>query len=367
VGEVQAAIPLIRAARREGYSGAAVISTTTVTGRVMASKIGAGTFDRHIYYPWDKLSFVRSALDTVRPWAFAATETELWPNMLWELKRRGVPAFLVNGRVSDRSVKRLRRPLAGAAGRELYGLFEELYVRGGRDRERLLSLGVPEERIFVFGDNKIDALIERKKSADTSHLKRSLHFDGEAPFFIAGSTHEGEDEPVLEAFSKVKAFAGGARLIIAPRHPERAGSVAQKASEHFSVSLLSESKKSEVTVADRIGVLFDLYSLCTAAFVGGSLVDKGGQNILEPAIWNVPLQFGPHMEDFRDASEHFLKEGGAAVVRNAEGLASEWLKTAQSSELKERCAKASEAYFSKHRGAASKMWRRVARYAGQKP
>ena len=288
VGEVQAAVPFIKAAREDGWDGPFVISTTTQTGKAMAERLGKDLYDFHIYYPWDKNLFVRRALDALNPAAFAAAETELWPNMLSECRNRGIPAFLINGRISDRTWARvqggLRRPLARGA----YSLFASLFLRDEEDRERLTRIGVEEKKLFVMGDGKVDALLARRNEAARDKLAAELG-EPERPIFIAGSTHTGEDEKVLAAFAILRGRHPEARLVIAPRHPERAAAVALLVpAEYRTVMFSGLTAGWDVLIIDRIGVLFDLYGASRSAFVGGSFADKGGQNILEPFSWGVP-------------------------------------------------------------------------------
>ena len=292
VGEVQAAVPFIKAAREDGWEGPFVISTTTQTGRAMAERLGKDLYDFHIYYPWDKNLFVRRALDALNPAAFAAAETELWPNMLSECRDRGIPAFLINGRISDRTWARvqggLRRPLARGA----YSLFASLFLRDEEDRERLTRIGVEEKKLFVMGDGKVDALLARRNEAARDKLAAELG-EPERPIFIAGSTHTGEDEKVLAAFAILRGRHPEARLVIAPRHPERAAAVASLVPAEYRTAMFSGLTAGwDVLIIDRIGVLFDLYGASRSAFVGGSFADKGGQNILEPFSWGVPVQYG---------------------------------------------------------------------------
>lgn len=363
VGEVQAAVPLIKEARISGYSGPVILSTTTETGKAMAFKLGAGLFDLHIYYPWDKRAFVCAALDTLRPWAFITAETELWPNMLWELEARGIPAFLINGRISDRTWARLNRKIMRGAGAELYGLFTEIFVRDKQDAERLNLTGINESKIRVCGDSKIDALTARREAADVEFWADKLNARWN-PVFIAGSTHTGEDEIVIEAFAMLKKSVPKAKLIIAPRHPERASSVAALAADKFRTCLMSEPDKAwDIMVVDRIGALFELYGIANAAFVGGSFVDRGGQNILEPALWGVPVQYGPHMEDFAEVSKDFIRLGIADQIENAEKLAEIWIDIAAETDKKERCKAACKRYFAERTGAAHETWADISRYA----
>lgn len=365
VGEVQALMPIVKAARDNGYDGPVVLSTTTETGKAMALRLGGGLFDAHIYYPWDKRNFVRSALGGLRPWAFAAAETELWPNMLWEARDAGVRTFLVNGRISDRAWARFGNRFGGMVGAELYGLFDELFLRGQQDADRLLSIGIPCEKLHVVGDSKIDALLLRKDRTERCKWEAMLGSGG--PVFIAGSTHPGEEEAVLEAFDILRRKSPGSRLIIAPRHPERAVAVQKLSAGRFKTRLLSEMNGRggwDAVVVDRIGVLFELYSVAAAAFIGGSLVDRGGQNILEPASWGIPIQYGPHMEDFADASAEFLSRGIAATVYGADDLAGVWsrvtdeLSRGESGRYRSLCAE----YFSKASGASIATWEVIGAY-----
>lgn len=365
VGEVQALMPIVKAARDNGYGGPVILSTTTETGKAMALRLGGGLFDAHIYYPWDKRKFVRSALDGLRPWGFAAAETELWPNMLWEARDTGVKTFLVNGRISDRAWARFGNRLGRIAGAELYGLFDELFLRGQQDANRLRSLGIPCEKLHVVGDSKIDALLLRKERTERRVWQATLGSGG--PVFIAGSTHPGEEEAVLSAFKILRRKSPDLRLIIAPRHPERAAAVQELSAGSFNTRLLSDVNGRggwDVVVVDRIGVLFELYSVASAAFIGGSLVDKGGQNILEPASWGIPIQYGPHMEDFADASAEFLSRGIAAVVYGADDLADAWSRVADgiSGGVNDRYRELCAEYFSKASGASFATWGVIGAY-----
>lgn len=355
VGEVQAAVPLIRAARDDGWTHPIILSTTTETGKVMANRLSKDVFDIHVYYPWDKKRFIKAALDCLKPSVFVAMETELWPNMLWELEERKIPAFLVNGRISDRTYKRLRG-IGARIGRELFSLFTAFYLRSEEDKQRLTALGIAEGKIFVSGDVKIDALSARKRKGIAVELK-ALPMTGEAPILIAGSTHEGEEEVVISAYLMLKRERPDARLIIAPRHPDRAADIKAMLPPRIRFSMFSEVAEDwEILIIDKIGLLFDLYSLASAAFVGGSLIPKGGQNILEPAIWGVPIEHGPYMEDFIQPSREFIDLGMATVVDSPSGLADAWLKILRDSAGKEKQRSLSEVYFEKRIGASSRAW-----------
>lgn len=356
VGEVQAAVPLIRAARRDGFPGPVILSTTTETGKTMAKRLGEGAFDLHIYYPWDKKKFVQSALDSINPLAFVTMETELWPNMLWELRERRIPSFLTNGRISDRTYKKLGGALGKRIGREIFSLFTALYLRTGTDKKRLLELGIAEEKLFITGDGKIDSLLERKNSEGAEGLGE-LFGPARGPVFIAGSTHQGEERVVIDAFLMLKKKERNARLVIAPRHPERAAGVKGMVPADIETSMFSEPGDGwECLVVDKIGCLFGLYSMGTAAFVGGSLVAKGGQNILEPAVWGVPFRHGPHMEDFSEASDELIGLGLAGSVENAGELAEAWLDILRGADVRDKYRQISSGYFREKAGASRRAW-----------
>ncbi len=363
VGEVQALIPVISSARNYGYSGPIIISTTTETGKKMAFRLGDGLFDHHIYYPWDKKEFVKRSVRSLRPWAFATAETELWPNMLWELRDASIPAFLVNGRISDRTWKRMSGPVGKKIGSSIYGLFTEIFLREKRDVERLISIGVPEGKLNLLGDTKTDALLSRKDKASPLRWREMFCAD-RYKIFIAGSTHPGEEEAVLRAFEILRERYPRTKLVIAPRHPERAEEVLSLANQKFNAGLLSsEQCENDVIVVDRIGVLFELYGAACSAFVGGSFADKGGQNILEPVSWGIPLQYGPHMEDFAEASDEFIKLGIATQVPDAENLGGVWVNIMEmSGDDDETVRRLSEQYFERSSGSSVRTWERIYKY-----
>lgn len=348
VGEVQSAWPLLRALKARAPSARAVLSTTTVTGQTMARQLTAPYADDILYYPWDVPKIVRRALSAVRPAAYAALETEVWPAMLRELAARDIPTFLVNGRFSERAVRNFRRH--PAFWRSLYGLFTRLLVRSPSDREALRAIAIPEERIVVTGDCKVDALVLRREGADLARARAIVGEGG--PVFLAGSTHGGEDEVVLEAYRTVRASLPAARLVVVPRHPERAQDVLTLAERVAPSRRLSDPDDGwAILVVDRIGILFDLYAVADGVFVGGSLVPKGGQNIMEPAVFGQPLCHGPFMTDFPDAARDLGALGVATEVRSAAEVAGHWLRSLDA-EARDTAARAAAAYFARNGGAA---------------
>jgi len=366
VGEVQSSLPLLEAAG-DRPDLPRVLSTVTETGRSLAEQL-APRSTTFIYNPWDAPNFVKRALDALAPRAYVAMETERWPVMLAELYSRGVPAFLVNGRLSDNSIKKLRGQKTFWRG--VLCCFSRLMVRFESDKKNFLSLGVPEGKIVVTGDCKVDALLARKADVELSRL-RAVWPDlrrGGGPLFIAGSIHAGEDEIVLSAFDKVRRLHPDARLILTPRYPERALSVVATALPHGRVALLTEleaaaNKRSvedwDVVVVNRIGTLFDLYACVSdggigAAFVGGSLIPNGGQNPMEPALFGIQVTHGPDMGDFPD-TERMDASGAALEVRDSAELADAWLDVINS-DRQDRIRQACQNYFASMGGAGTRSW-----------
>lgn len=356
VGEVQAAFPLILQARRYGYDESILISTVTSTGKSMAEKLLSGLVDGHFYYPWDVPWVIRRLLDCLKPKAYIGLETEIWPFLLHELKKRNVPSFLVNGRFSDRSFKKACRAID--FWRETLECFSKILVRSTSDADKLFRLGVDTGRVRIIGDIKIDALLFRKGYVDSKELKKRLNVNESDICFVAGSTHEGEETVVLEAFGMVKGEVPSSKLILVPRHPERAIGVCALACNKFVACLSSEVKPNwDVLIVDEVGVLFELYSLAAGAFVGGSLVPKGGQNVLEPACFGVPIAFGPHMEDFSLPAVELERLGVARVIRGEKDLAQAWLNAIKfDAGLREKAVQ----YVESLGGASKLAWEEIA-------
>jgi len=370
VGEVQSALPLLEAAS-DRPDLPRILSTVTATGRALAEQI-APRQTTFIYNPWDAPRFVKRALDTLTPSAYVAMETERWPVVLAELHSRGVPAFLVNGRISDDSLKKLLRQRTFWRG--VLCCFSLLMVRFESDKKNFLSLGVPEEKIIVTGDCKVDAMLARRDGIAWNSLRNKWPNlrRGAGPLLVAGSTHAGEDEIVLAAFDKVRRSYPDARLIRAPRHPERAVSVVAKSLSYGKIALLTELETTEINpasrhasedwdvmVVNRIGALFDLYAYASdggigAAFVGGSLVPKGGQNPMEPALFGMQVTHGPDMSDFPD-TERMDTSGAALEVRNPAELAAAWLDTMKS-DAQDRSRQSCHNYFTSIGGAGARSW-----------
>lgn len=356
VGEVQSAYPFVRALKAGAPSLDVLLSTITQTGHAMAGQLMGDLVER-IYYPWDAPSILKRALDALQPKAYVTMETEIWPEMLRQLERRKIPAFLVNGRLSESSFERYAR------FRKFWGRvirrYSLLMVKSEVEKERFIELGALPERVRVTGDCKVDALIARRQAADLSDL--APLFRGDRPAILAGSTHEGEEEVVFEAFAKLRKKYPSLRLVVAPRHPERAPEVAALADESAfgEVALMSEAGPDwNVLVIDRIGVLFSLYGCIKAAFLGGSLVPRGGQNIMEPAIWGIPFCQGPDFRDFLEATQALSEVGVGQIVHDASEMV-HFFDDVLSSNVASECYDKCRRFFATHGGASERSWKLI--------
>jgi 3-deoxy-D-manno-octulosonic-acid transferase len=283
--------------------------------------------DAVFYLPLDWLFTIRRTLDVVKPKLFVMVETEIWPNLLRECRRRGIRTALVNGRISARSFPRYRavRPFI----RRVLADIDRLCVQGEETARRLRQLGADPARLTVTGSLKFDSL--DPSTAPGRGRERVLRFVRIMPgrlVLVAGSTSRGEEDAVIRAFNRVRTTVtgGNALLILAARHPERFAEV-ERLCQREGLSTVRRSDlpidaepRADAVILDTIGELAQLYQIATAVFVGGSLVPTGGHNILEPAVHGRPIVFGPHMENFAEIADAFLANGAAVQVRTARDL-----------------------------------------------
>lgn len=321
VGESITAAPIIEGLRRLEPSLPLVMTTVTETGARIVAERFAGSVD-HRFFPLDFPGPVRRAVDAINPRFVVCMETELWPNVLRALARRGVPVMIANGRVSDRSYPRYR-----AVRRLLRPVLDDIRVfamQSDEDAQRIVALGAPRARVFVTGNLKHDAPPDEAETIE--RWRRTLGLDAGTAVWIAGSTHRGEEEMLLDAHRRLLDRVPGARLVLVPRHPERVPEVVELSRRRgFEVVRRSELPRAlsaeTLIVVDTVGDLASMYSVGVVAFVGGSLVPAGGHNVLEPAVRGKPVLFGPHTENFRESAGLLRASGGGRVVRDSLELA----------------------------------------------
>jgi 3-deoxy-D-manno-octulosonic-acid transferase len=299
-----------------------LVTTVTPTGQARARAGFAPLAAAVAYLPFDLGWPLDRFLRRHAPSALLLVEGDYWPLLLSRLRRQAVPVAVVNGRFSDRSFPRLRR-LRPLVRRFLLDPIERFAVQSEIDRERLLALGVGGERIVVTGNLKFDFPEPPELPELTARLARLA--EGR-PILLAGSTMPGEEEAVLDAFA---AAGGGDRalLVLAPRHPERFAAVAALATVRFPATVLrsgADRERPALFLLDSIGELAALYRAADAAFIGGTLVERGGHNPIEAARFGVPVAVGRSMENFRDIAERFDEERAWARVSDSGALARLW-------------------------------------------
>lgn len=325
VGEAIASRPLLRALRSRYPRHAIVLSTTTETGRGIAS--GFPEKDLCIYFPFDFLPAVRQTLDAIRPQLVVIMETEIWPNFSREAKRRGIPIILANGRISDRSFSRYLQ--FSWFFRHALRLFSALCMQTATDRERIIAIGAPQELVLATGNLKYDIACRQVPEEEKAALRDRYAIPGAMIVLTAGSTHPGEEEQVLGAYRELLAAHDNLFLILVPRHPERAAEVAALL-ERLCIPYRRRTAlnagdtpfaSGQVLLVDTIGEMMGLYALSDLVYMGGSLVPTGGHNLLEPASVGVPSLFGPHMTNFREIAELVLRYEAGIRVDSAAALA----------------------------------------------
>ena len=328
VGEVLTARALLPELRARYPKLRLFLSTTTLTGQQIARN-NVQYVDEVFYFPFDLSFIVNRTLELVKPRLFIMMETEIWPNLLRACDRSGVKTMLVNGRISSRSYSRYR--LARPFFRRVLRHVDRFCMQSDESARRVADIGADRDRIMVTGSLKFDSLeIPGSSPADRgrNRVLRYFRLAPDRPVVIAASTLKGEEEAVLDAFQRIRATMTNALLIIAPRKPERFDDVERLARRAgWNVARRTELRvdaepRHDVVVLDTIGELAQLYQVATAVFVGGSLVDSGGHNILEPAVFGKPIIFGPYMQNFAEIARTFLDNDAAIQVRNARELES---------------------------------------------
>jgi len=357
VGEVVASSEIVKALQRKFPSHRVLISTTTSTGQKLAAQ-RFGT-ENVFYFPLDFAFAIRPYLEVLRPKLVVVAETEFWPNFLRLAKRSGARVAVINCRISDRSLpgyKRLRSWLPRLLEKTLQNV-DLFLAQTDEDRRRLIEIGATESKVAVAGNLKFD-VAPPPSPAIVASLRESFRYSEAGPVLVCGSTLEGEEGPLLSAFRNILANRPKAVMMLAPRHPERFPEVAALVKElgfqMWRRSLWSgEPLTGGVFLVDSIGELAALYSLATVAFVGGSLVPRGGHNILEPALHGVPIVTGNHYENFRDVVNFFASRNAVRIVGVAE-LPLVFMELIENGDERMKLGRNARAVFESQRGATDR-------------
>lgn len=369
VGEQMAVRPIIRALKTKFPTAKIALSCTTDTGFSTAqSALKAGEADATFYFPLDLPFAVSRTLKAIRPDVFIAVETELWPNFLHLAHARGVLCVLANGRVSDNLLRRAVK--TKWLWRWMISNLDVLLMRADFDAERMqqiaAAVGLPQaaKKIIVTGDVKLDGASELKNHAAWWQKWRAqLGIAENELLLIFGSTHPGEEEIAVRVFQKLRVEFPNLRLLIAPRHIERADEVlAIIALQDLSVIRRSAGKNGDesVILLDTIGELSEMYAAADVAFVGGSLVPRGGHNILEPILRGVPVVFGPHMANFRALADLVSSSLLGDCVDDDEQLAVQLKLCLRDKARREELPHRAAQILARHQGAPTRIAQHIA-------
>ena len=364
VGEVQAAAPIVKALKNRFPGETIVVTSTTPTGAARISKaFGGGVV--HRYFPFDLPGAMARFLDRVEPRVAIIMETEIWPNLLARCRVRGVPVVLANVRLSERSAagyRRFRRLFAPA----LDGV-AAIAVQSDEDARRIASIGARPDVINVTGSTKFDVPILASLREEAAALRRT--WGPSRGIWIAASTHEGEEDQVLDAFEQVLDQLPGSLLVLVPRHPERSKEAAALARRRgFSPVMRSrrtaDCSGAQVFIGDTMGELPLFYAAADVAFVGGTLVERGGHNMLEPAALGLPVLFGPNVFNFAEISRRLVEAGGAETVSDSASLGRAVIGYLSDADLRHTTGGKGRAFVESNRGAGDHVLAMISAYLG---
>ena len=320
VGEVQASRPLVNGLLEEYPDYKILITTMTPTGADSVKQY-FGDSVTHLYLPYDLPVSVKHFISIIEPSILIVMETELWPNLFHYCHEKNIPIIVVNARMSEKSAKGYRR-FSSFTHATLENI-SLVVAQGKKDAERMIALGADEDKVIVTGNLKFDIHLPHSVSEQAQALRR--YFSVNRPVWIAASTHEGEEKIILDAFDRVLQQHPQCLLVIVPRHPERSAAVRELCAKR-NHKVLSKSDNREcdadvkVFILDTLGELPMYYAAADVAFVGGSLTETGGHNMLEPACLGLPVIMGPHVFNFQEISQLLLDEGAAWKVSNMNEL-----------------------------------------------
>jgi 3-deoxy-D-manno-octulosonic-acid transferase len=351
VGEVNAASTLVRELGQRYPEFPLCLTTLTPTGSDRVCALFTNTVF-HVYVPLDLPGAVKRFYDRVQPRVLIIMETEIWPNLYHEAASRGIPIMIANARVSESSVgayRRFRKMTAAALGQ-----VSSIAAQSVQDAARLIEIGADETRLLTTGNLKFDVKLPPSLIEQGDSIR--LAWGTDRLVLLAGSTHEGDEGPLLEAFKRVLETFPGALLVLVPRHPERFSRAAQLArSAGLCVSIRSEdvtcARSTQCFVIDSMGALLRYYAACDVAFVGGSIDTIGGQNVLEPAALSKPVLVGPHTFNFEEITRQLIDCQAALRIQNARELERAVHQLFSEPELRDRMGRAGHALVRSGQGA----------------
>lgn len=365
VGEVLVVVDLIERVKSTFPQHKIVCSTVTKTGNTIARE-QLGSSCLVIYAPLDFTWVVRKFISVIKPKIYISTETEIWPNLYTALYKNKVPIIQINGRISDNAFKGYSR--VRFLTKRVLSCVELFYMQSSLDADRIKKLGAQAEKVHVVGNLKFDAILDF-----INVTKADLGFQASEDILIAGSTHPGEERILIDAYKKVAAKFSNLRLVIAPRHIERADEISQlvedmgyKAVRFSQIDRGEGNAPGAVVIVDTIGQLRALYSLAKIVFIGKTLTVGGGQNMIEPAYFGKPTIVGPLTQNFKDIVNILKRSDALIEVRNGEQLSNEMLALLNDPERARQIGEAAKRTVKEYQGATAQTVEAITRLLGQK-
>lgn len=357
VGEVLLLQAVIAELRCREPQSEIVISTTTATGHNVAQEKFPNC--SHCYFPLDFTWAVHRAIERIKPTRIVLVELEIWPNFIIEARRAGVPLTLINGRLSERSFRGYSR-VTGLIGRVLK-YFEHIAAQTQTYADRFIELGADANRVSVTGSVKYDRVETNRSNSRTLALRAAFGLRPDDLVFVAGSTQDPEEQIALNVWRTLRQDFSNLRLILVPRHKERFEDVARmvvsndcKLIRRSQIKPSSAEDDDAVLLLDTLGELSDCWGLADFAFVGGSLTNRGGQNMIEPAGYGAAVCFGPNTRNFRDVVENLIERDAAIVVADEDALARTLLQWLRDPSSAWKLGQRAQEFVANQRGAASR-------------
>ena len=360
VGEVLSAHPLVKELRLARPSITLIFSASTKTGEELARNVMAKEVDLFIPFPLDIFSVARKFINLIAADLFVLVETDFWPNFIHTINRKGTPAILVNGRISQKSFARYQR--FRFIFLPMFKIFKFISMQTESDAKKMIALGVNADRVKALGNLKYDAVLPDMVGWDqeqrpTSFYRQQFGISPEKVVWIAGSTHPGEEVAILTAYKRLSLLFPDLFLVVAPRDVERGREVKEIADKlGLTVRLRTAPLQDEefpgapLLILDTMGELSRMYSFCNIAFIGGSLVPDGGHNPLEPAAFAKPILFGPYMDDFTEIASDLLEKDAAIVCHDEDDIFEVMKKLLVNHSIQKQMGKDAQALVIQHRG-----------------
>ncbi len=360
VGEVLSAHPLVKELRLARPSITLIFSASTKTGEELARNVMAKEVDLFIPFPLDIFSVARKFINLIAADLFVLVETDFWPNFIHTINRKGTPAIMINGRISQKSFARYQR--FRFIFLPMFKIFKFISMQTESDAKKMIDLGVNADRVKALGNLKYDAVLPDMVGWDqeqrpTSFYRQQFGISPEKVVWIAGSTHPGEEVAILTAYKRLSLLFPDLFLVVAPRDVERGREVKEIADKlGLTVRLRTAPLQDEefpgapLLILDTMGELSRMYSFCNIAFIGGSLVPDGGHNPLEPAAFAKPILFGPYMDDFTEIASDLLEKDAAIVCHDEDDIFEVMKKLLVNHSIQKQMGEDAQALVIQHRG-----------------